>query len=146
MTKCKQKHFFCWFKFFLSNFVTYVNLQYVFRFWKRITLLFLFSGGGSPLYPKILQYYTMILQHPRIIIRVQWFSTFFDFIIWPPFINKIYLFWDHKKKISSAHHWGDARQSFHFQKIPGTLKMNIFFWKFAVFFLIHQRTIAKNKI
>ena len=28
-------------------------------------------------------------------IRVQWFSTFFDFTIWPPFMNEINLFWDH---------------------------------------------------
>ena len=26
------------------------------------------SGGGSPLYPEFLQYYTMILQRPRIIV------------------------------------------------------------------------------
>ena len=29
---------------------------------------FLASGGGSPLYPEILQYYTMILQRIRIIV------------------------------------------------------------------------------
>ena len=29
---------------------------------------FLASGGGSPLYPEFLQYYTMILQRPRIIV------------------------------------------------------------------------------
>ena len=28
--------------------------------------------------------------------RVQWFSIFFDFTIWPPFMNEIYLFWDQK--------------------------------------------------
>ena len=37
-----------------------------------------------------------------IIIRVQWFSTFFNFTIWPPFMNEIYLFWDHKKKKNCA--------------------------------------------
>ena len=30
--------------------------------------IFLASGGGSPLYPEILQYYTMILQRIRIIV------------------------------------------------------------------------------
>ena len=30
--------------------------------------IFLASGGGSPLYPEFLQYYTMILQRPRIIV------------------------------------------------------------------------------
>ena len=29
------------------------------------------SGGGSPLYPEILQYYTMILQRPRSLARYQ---------------------------------------------------------------------------
>ena len=29
---------------------------------------FLASGGGSPLYPEILQYYSMILQRSRIIV------------------------------------------------------------------------------
>ena len=31
-------------------------------------IYFLASGGGSPLYPEILQYFTMILQRPRIIV------------------------------------------------------------------------------
>ena len=40
-----------------------------------------------------------------------------------------------------------ARQSYYiFKKITGTLKMNIFDWKFAETFLIHQRTIVKIKI
>ena len=43
---------------------------------------------------------------------------------------------------SSAHTW----QNFHFHKITGTFKINIFIWKFAETFLIHQRTIYKNKI
>ena len=40
----------------------------------RITNIFFFfvyflaSGGGSPLYPEFLQYYTMILQRPRIVV------------------------------------------------------------------------------
>ena len=38
-----------------------------------------------------------------------------------------------------------ARQCFHFQKITETLKINIFLWKFANTFLIHQRTLAKWK-
>ena len=43
--------------------------------------------------------------------------------------------------------WSDlARQSFPFQKIAETLKINIFSRKFAESFLIHQRTIAKHKI
>ena len=36
------------------------------------------------------------------------------------------------------------RQSVHFQKITGTLKMNILFWKFAETFLLHQRKIGKK--
>ena len=39
-----------------------------------------------------------------------------------------------------------ARQSFHFQKNTGTLKINIFFWKSAKTFLINQRTKSKKKI
>ena len=37
------------------------------------------------------------------------------------------------------------RQSFHFQKITGALKLT-FFGKFAETFLIHQRKILKNRI
>ena len=39
-----------------------------------------------------------------------------------------------------------ARQSFNFKRITGSLKINIFIWKLAQTFLIHQRKIYKNKI
>ena len=35
---------------------------------KFLCIFFWASGGGSPLYPEILQYYTMILQRIRIIV------------------------------------------------------------------------------
>ena len=38
------------------------------------------------------------------------------------------------------------RQSLNFQKIIGALKIYIFIWNFAQTFLIHQKTIYKNKI
>ena len=41
------------------------------NYWKQPSFfkyIFLASGGGSPLYPEFLQYYTMILQRPRIIV------------------------------------------------------------------------------
>ena len=36
--------------------------------WGNFWYIFLASGGGFPIYPEILQYYTMILQRPRIIV------------------------------------------------------------------------------
>ena len=38
--------------------------------------------------------------------------------------------------------WPRVWQIFHFQKLTGTLKMNIFVWKFANIFVLFQRTIA----
>ena len=43
--------------------------------------LFLASGGGSPLYPEILQYYTMIQQRIRIIVVDAGFEIQFIFKI-----------------------------------------------------------------
>ena len=39
-----------------------------------------------------------------------------------------------------------AAQSFHFQKITETLKINIYFWKLVDTSLLHQRTISKKKL
>ena len=45
-----------------------VLYQYVCSLLDNSNNFFLASGGGSPLYPEILQYYTMILQRIRIIV------------------------------------------------------------------------------
>ena len=47
-----------------ENFSFYFNLNFLFCF----LYIFLVPGGGSPLYPENLQYYTMILQRIRIIV------------------------------------------------------------------------------
>ena len=84
--------------------------------------------------------------HSRLCSRVQWFSTFFWFYHMAAFHEWDLLVLRPLKKILRTPHRVHVRQNFHFQKIAGTLKMNIFFWKFAEFFLIHKRTIVKNKI
>ena len=63
--------------------------------------------------------------------RVEWFSTFFQFL-------KTFTFLLIRSAILAA------RQSFHFQKITGTLK-SIFFWNLIDTILIHQRTICQKK-
>ena len=98
---------------------------------------------------------TTVLYSVHIVyIRVEWFSTFYDF--WKPihFCSSGIFLGTQFPKIGNFAHALAARvsytvyerQSFHFQKITGTLKINIFMWNFAKTFLIHQRTIAKNKI
>ena len=82
--------------------------------------------------------------------RVEWFSTFLDFrkrihtflLIKYIFRNSIPKKLQIRPRASASH----GRQSFHFQKITGPLKIKIYFWKFVDTFLIHQKTIDKNKI
>ena len=64
--------------------------------------------------------------------RVEWYSTFCNFFSPIPKNRQIWL---------HLH----ARESFQL-KIHSDLKLNILFWKFTPTFLIHQRTIDKNKI
>ena len=74
---------------------------------------------------------------------MEWFSTFFDF--WKPahFCWSDIFLGTQFQKISN---FGGARAKFLFSKNHRDLKNKIFFWKFAETFLIHQRTISKNKI
>ena len=73
--------------------------------------------------------------------RVDWFSIILRF-------SKSYTFMliRYICKRSIPLHRRISQQSFHCQKIAGTLNMNMFSWKFAESFLIHKSTIAKKKI
>ena len=76
--------------------------------------------------------------------RLEWFCTFLRFSKSDTFLSIRYIFISliPKKSATSA-----ARAAkFTFSKILGTLKMYFFSYKFAETFLLHQRTIAKNKI
>ena len=66
--------------------------------------------------------------------RVEWFSTFLQFSKSYTFLLIRFIFMRSIPKnlqISPSARASRARQSFPFQKIAGTLKMNIFLWKFA---------------
>ena len=73
--------------------------------------------------------------------RVEWFSIILRFSKSYTFLLIRYIC-----RRSIPQHRRISQQSFHCQKIAGTLNMNIFSWKFAESFLIHKRTIAKKKI
>ena len=73
-------------------------------------------------------------------------TTFFEF--WNSHLtsNQVYFCkFNYRKSEISVHVCTAVQQSFNFQKITGTLKLNILFWKFAQTFCIHQRTISKIK-
>ena len=72
--------------------------------------------------------------------KVEWFSLFCDFRKRAHCYRLAIFLWFQFQKIGEF--W---RQNFHFQKITGTLKMNIFF-KLAWTFLLHHRPIAKTRI
>ena len=81
--------------------------------------------------------------------RVEWFSTLFWFSKTYTILLIRHIFWNSIPKNwqfwPSACTW-HAQQSFHFQKITGTSKFKIYLWKLVETFLVHQRTINKNKV
>ena len=99
--------------------------------------------------PYTVQYSTSVRSRIILYIRVKWNSTFFRFLKMYTFLLIRYIFRSliqKNQRFRPSARASHTQQSFHFQKIAGALNMNIFWGKFAESFLIHQRTIVKNKI
>ena len=98
---------------------------------KCTTFLFYLSGKGN----------SAGFKKSRLRIRVEWYRNFSIFENGHYAADQVYFFSPIKK--NRANLAAHVRQSFHFQKITGTLKM--IFFKFANTFHLLQRTIAKKE-
>ena len=81
--------------------------------------------------------------HYTVYSRVEWFSLFLKFLKTGTLLSIGYICMSSIKKIKRILPRAHAQQNFHFQKITGTLKINIFL-KLAWTFFLHQRQIAEK--